>query len=231
MTRYTGHQGEEWGTFVDAKVNAPRVLQQQLRRKRTKAKDPVLISSVTDGYQPLERKFQLTRRCLEVLGRHQFPISILTKSDLVLRDADLLGEGAEHEVGMTIISLDEKVRRVFEQGAPPSTRRLQALQTLHSQGIRTYAFVGPIIPYLSIPDLEELIRLLGESGVSYILFDRLNIKYGNRPVINQALQNHFGDQFQLISEALRSGSQYYEGIRVQISDIAAEYGVEADIIF
>jgi DNA repair photolyase len=231
MSRYTGHQGEKWGSFVDAKVNGPRVLQQQLRRKQTLAKDPVLFSSVTDGYQPVERRFQITRRCLEVLIRHEFPISILTKSDLVLRDMDLIGQSSENEVGMTIISLDAKVRRVFEQGAPPSKRRLEALQTLSNQGIRTYGFVGPIIPYLSQPDLEELVRLLGECGVSYILFDRLNIKYGNRPVINQALQSHFRDQFSAITDALRAGSQYYENIREQIKDFATRYGVEADIIF
>jgi len=231
MIRYTGHQGEEWGEFIDAKINAPRVLQQQLRRKRSFAKDPVLFSSVTDAYQPVERRFELTRRCLEVLVRHQFPISILTKSDLVLRDTDLLGEGPENEVGMTIITLNERVRRVFEQGAPPSTQRIEALRSLSTQGIRTYAFIGPIIPYLSTPDLEELIRLLGESGVSYILFDRLNIKYGNRPVINQAIQNHFGDELPAITTALQPGSQYYEGIREKIIELTARYGVEADIIF
>lgn len=231
MARYTGHQGEEWGTFIDAKINAPRVLQQQLRRKRTIAKEPVLFSSVTDAYQPVERRFQLTRRCLEVLIRHQFPISILTKSDLVLRDVDLLGEGSDNEVGMTIITLDEKVRQVFEQGAPPSIRRIETLRSLSTQGIHTFAFVGPIIPYLSTPDLEELVRLLGESGVSYILFDRLNIKYGNRPIIHQALHNHFADKLQAINTALRLGSQYYEGIRAQIVELTKRYGVEADIIF
>lgn len=231
MIRYTGHQGEEWGTFIDAKINAPRVLQQQLRRKRSFAKDPVLFSSVTDAYQPVERRFELTRRCLEVLVRHQFPISILTKSNLVLRDVDLLGEGTENEVGMTIITLNDRVRRVFEQGAPPSTQRIEALRSLSAQGIRTYAFIGPIIPYLSTPDLEELIRLLGDSGVSYILFDRLNIKYGNRPVLNQAIHNHFGDEMQAITAALQPGSQYYEGIREQIKELTARYGVEADIIF
>ena len=231
MTRYTGHQGEEWGTFIDAKINAPRILQQQLRRKRSLAKDPVLLSSVTDAYQPVEQRFELTRRCLEVLVRHQFPISILTKSDLVLRDADLLGEGSDNEVGMTIITLDERVRRVFEQGAPPSTRRIEALRSLSTRGIRTYAFIGPIIPFLSTPDLEELVRLLGDSGVSYILFDRLNIKYGNRPVINQALQNHFGEEKQAIIEALQLGSQYYDGIRELIIELTTRYGVEAEIIF
>jgi DNA repair photolyase len=231
MSRYTGHQGEEWGSFVDVKTNAPRVLQQQLRRRKKTSKDPVLFSSVTDAYQPLERRYKLTRICIELLTKYEFPISILTKSDLVLRDTDLLGRLTENEVGMTIISLDEKVRRVFEVGAPPSNRRLKALTELNSQGLRTYAFVGPIIPLLSTPDLEELIRQLGDCGVAYILFDRLNVKYGNRPVIEKALKNHFPSQAKEILEVLRPGSTYYENVRTKIVELAMQYGVEADIIF
>ncbi len=231
MIRYTGHQGEAWGDFVDAKVNAPRVLQQQLRRRKKPSREPVLFSSVTDAYQPLERRFQLTRHCLEVLTQYEFPISILTKSDLVLRDADLLSKKSDNEVGMTIITLNERVRRVFESGAVPSIRRLKALQEISAQGIRTYGFVGPIIPYLSTPDLEELIRQLGESGVAYVLFDRLNLKYGNRPIIEHTLQTHFNTKSKAILAALRPGSLYYEEVRTQILDLCCQYGVEADIIF
>lgn len=231
MMRYTGHHGEEWGSFVDAKVNAPRILQQQLRRYKKPRKEPVLFSSVTDAYQPLERRFNLTRLCLELLEKYQFPVSILTKSDFVLRDVDLLGSQPENEVGFTIISLDERVRQVFETGAPPNTRRLVALSELNSQGIRTYAFVGPIIPHLSTPSLDELVRRLADTGVAYILFDRLNIKYGNRPIIEKALHTHFSKDEKAITEALRRGSQYYETVRDQVIDLSQQYGVEAEIFF
>jgi DNA repair photolyase len=149
----------------------------------------------------------------------------------VLRDVDLLGSSTRNEVGMTIISLDEKVRRTFEAGAPPSSKRLKALAELNSQGISIYAFVGPIIPLLSTPDLEDLIRQLGDCGVAYVLFDRLNVKYGNRPVIERALRNHFPDQTKAILEALRPGSSYYENVRSEIVELSMQYGVEADIIF
>jgi DNA repair photolyase len=123
------------------------------------------------------------------------------------------------------------VGRVFESGAPPSQRRLKALSELNSQGIRTYGFVGPIIPYLSTPNLEDLIRQLGDCGVAYVLFDRLNVKYGNRPVIERALQGNFPNQTKKILDALRPGSTYYENVRTQIIENAMAYGVEADIIF
>lgn len=231
ITRYTGHQGEEWGTFVDIKINAARVLQQQLRRHKKPSKEPVLFSSVTDAYQPLEKRFQVTRHCIELLQKYRFPITILTKSDLVLRDSDLLGNSSENGVGMTIISLDEKVRRAFESGAPSNERRMSALKELHSQGMRIYAFVGPIIPYLSTPSLEELVRQLGDCGVAYLLFDRLNMKYGNRPAIEQVVNLHFKEQAKAIFEALSPGSQYYINVRNQIVDLANQYGVEAEIIF
>ncbi len=231
MSRYTGHQGEEWGSFVDAKINAPRVLLQQLRRRKKVTKEPVLFSSVTDAYQPLEHRYELTRHCIELLTRYDFPISILTKSDLVLRDVDLLASSSSNEVGLTIITMDEKVRRAFETNAPPSKRRLTALSELNSQGISTYAFVGPIIPFLSTVNLEDLIHQLGECGVAYVIFDRLNVKHGNRPVIERTLQNYFPEQTKTILEALRPGSKFYENARTQIVELAMQYGVEADIIF
>lgn len=231
MSKYTGHYGEEWGSFVDIKINAPRVLLEQLRRRKKTTKDSILFSSVTDAYQPLERKYKVTRNCLELLSRHEFPISILTKSDLVQRDVDILGSHSENEVGMTIITLDEKVRRVFESGAIPSERRLKGLKEIGSQGIRTYGFVGPIIPELSTLHLEELIRNLAECGVEYALFDRLNVKYGNRPAIEQALRTYFEKESKKILEALRPGNLYYEEVRNQIMEYSIQYGLEADIIF
>ena len=98
MKRFTGHQ-EPWGSFVDVKVNAPAILPKQLARAR---RGNVLISSVTDGYQPIESKYKLTRQCLEVLLEYQFPVDILTKSPLVLRDMDIMEKFKEIEVGLTI---------------------------------------------------------------------------------------------------------------------------------
>jgi DNA repair photolyase len=91
--------------------------------------------------------------------------------------------------------------------------------------------VGPIIPELSTPQLEGLIRKLADCGVVYALFDRLNVKYGNRPVIEHILHTHFGTKAKSILDALRPGSQYYDQVRTQIMEFAIDYGLEADIIF
>jgi DNA repair photolyase len=142
MKRFTGHR-EPWGRFVDVKVNAAAVLKREIGRE---AKGHVLLSSVTDPYQAAEARYQLTRACLEVLLSRPFSVGILTKSPLVLRDIDLLKRFQDMEVGLTITTDREEVRKIFEPHAPPIAARIQALKTLQENGIKTYVFIGPILP-------------------------------------------------------------------------------------
>ena len=165
MKRYSGHT-EPWGQFVDAKVNAPELLSKQLIRAK---RGNVWISSVTDPYQPLEGKFELTRQCLKELVKKQFPVSIQTKSDLVLRDLDLIQELKEIQVGFTIATGDEKIAKVFEPNASTVAQRLDALETIHSKGVKTFAFVGPILP----GNPEKLVESLA-GKVDNVLIDKMN---------------------------------------------------------
>ena len=165
MKRFTGHT-EAWGSFVDVKVNSPEVLQKQLQRK---ARGRVMISSVTDAYQPIEAKYKLTRKCLEVLLQYQFPVDILTKSPLVLRDLDLIKEFKDIEVGITVTTNDEKIRKVFEPKAPSITARINTLKKLHNNGINTYAFIGPVLPMNPEALLENI-----NPHVDSIIIDRMN---------------------------------------------------------
>ncbi len=165
MPRYSGHK-EPWGEFVDVKINAVELLRQQLQRAK---KGTVWISSVCDPYQPLEAEFKLTRGCLEQLLEKQFPVNIQTKSILVLRDLDLLKQFEAIEVGFTIATGDEKVAKLFEPQAPPVKERIKALKTIRTQGIRTFAFLGPLLPGKP----EQLVdRLAGK--VDYVYIDRMN---------------------------------------------------------
>jgi DNA repair photolyase len=165
MKRFTGHT-EAWGSFVDVKVNSPEVLQRQLQRK---ARGRVMISSVTDAYQPIEAKYKLTRKCLEVLLQYQFPVDILTKSPLVLRDLDLIKEFKDIEVGVTVTTNDEKIRKVFEPKAPSITARINTLKKLHNNGINTYAFIGPVLPMNPEALLENI-----NPHVDSIIIDSMN---------------------------------------------------------
>lgn len=166
MKRYSAHR-EAWGEFVDVKVNAPEVLRRQL--DRAVQKGTVWISSVCDPYQPLEANYEITRRCLVELLRRQFPVNIQTKSTLVLRDLDLLQQFEEREVGLTVTTVDQKVASLFEPGASPVEERLGALEKIHALGIKTFAFIGPILP----GDPEKLVRRL-EGHVDRVYIDRMN---------------------------------------------------------
>ena len=165
MKKYTGHT-EAWGSFVDVKINAPEILQKQLKRARN---GRVMISSVTDAYQPIESKYRLTRQCLEALLQYQFPVNILTKSPLVLRDTDLIKKFKDIEVGITITTNDEEISRVFEPNAPSIMARMRALKALHDSRVKTYAFIGPVLPM----NPEALSKKINPH-VDSIIIDRMN---------------------------------------------------------
>ncbi len=176
MKRYSGHK-EPWGEFVDVKVNAPELLKKQLEKAK---KGTVWISSVCDPYQPLESKYMLTRQCLKELADKQFPVNIQTKSKLVLRDLDLFLQFEEIEVGFTITTDDEKIAKLFEPRASPVKERLKALEKIHSKGIKTFAFIGPLLP----GNPEKLIEQL-EGMTDKIFIDKMNYLYTIRGFYHQ----------------------------------------------
>jgi len=171
------------------RYNAPEVLKKQLDKAK---KGTVWISSVCDPYQPLEAKYELTRRCLKELVKKQFPVNIQTKSKLVLRDMDLLQELEEIEVGFTITTDDERVAKLFEpKAATPVKERLRALERIHSLGIKTFAFVGPLLP----GNPEKLIEDL-KGKVDKIFIDRMNYLSSIKGFYRQVgLQKETTDRF------------------------------------
>jgi len=170
MRRFTGHR-EPWGAFVDVKVNAAELLNREVLKKK---KGRVWISGVCDAYQPLEKKYTLTRQCLEILVEHGWPITVQTKSPLVLRDIDILKRSKECEVGFTITTADEKIRKIFEPAAPPIKERIEALGALHAAGISTFVMVAPLLPHAD--GLAEALR----GKADHALIDRCNYHYADR---------------------------------------------------
>lgn len=188
-TRFS-HPRERWGSFVDVKVNAPQVLEREVNRKRV---GRVFMSSVCDGWQPVEEKYGLTRRCLEILLQHSFPITILTKSALAGRDLDLLAGKNNVDFGVTITTLDESLSKLFEPKSSPPAERLALVEEAKTKGITTYVFLGPLMPHLS--DTEESLRSLLNAvrvvGADYFYIDRLNPRYGVWPSLKGLLQERF----------------------------------------
>lgn len=190
MRRFSGHAGESWGTFVDVKANAPELLRKELARKKPGV---IGLSLVTDPYQPLEREQGLTRSCLEAIrDRGEFDVSVLTRSPLVTRDIDLflcLGERAQ--VGLSITTDDDDVRRLFEPRAPAISRRLESLRELRDAGVRTYAFVGPALPMNPHRLAGQLYGL-----VDFVYLDRLNYGWKVRDIYREHhLENRLAPGF------------------------------------
>ncbi len=169
MKRFSGHP-EPWGEFVDVKVNAAELLAREIFKRKV---GTVWISGVCDAYQPLEEKYRLTRQCLEILVGQGWPVTIQTKSPLVLRDLDLLRKSPAAQVGFTITTADERMRRIFEPGAPPIEQRLEALRRLHAEGIKTFAMIAPLLP--GADKLAELLK----GTVDHVLIDRYNYYYAH----------------------------------------------------
>lgn len=228
MTRRFSRHSESWGEFVDIKVNAPEVLRKEIRRRE---KGQVFISSLTDAYQPLEKKYGLTRKLLGILLENQFPVCIQTKSSLVTRDIDLLKKFNEKEVGITITTLDDSVRRNFEPFSSPVGERLEALRLLHENGIKTYIFVGPVLPHLTDKNLEELIKTASELKVDYLWFDKLNLKPGVWENMQKLLEKSYPELLPSWKEIFFSKNDYYEKFKERAEQLCKKYNVRCKFCY
>ncbi len=206
MKRFTGHK-EKWGEFVDVKINAPDLLAREVKGKRM---GRVWISGVCDPYQPSEKTYLLTKKCLEILVENSWPVTIQTKSALVMRDIDILKRAKDIEVGFTITTADEKIRKIFEPGASPVRERIEALAALHFAGIRTFAMIAPILP-----GSEGLASLL-KGKVEYVLADRLNYHYADRVYKKYGMQWAREDSFFLHKSKELKAALEKEGISCRI---------------
>jgi DNA repair photolyase len=208
MRRFTGHK-EPWGEFVDVKINALALLKHQMAKRPP---GRVWVSGVCDPYQPLESKYELTRKCLEILVEYGWPITVQTKSPLVLRDIDLLRRSDKIEVGLSVTSADDGIRTLFEPGAPSIRERIAALEELHLAGVRTYAMIAPMLP--GTDELAD--QLTGK--VDYVLIDRMNYHYGDWVYRRYHLEDAMSYDF-----------FYSKG--KELASAFAEQGVECRVLF
>lgn len=185
IKRFSGHK-EPWGKFVDIKINAPDLLQVEINKKKCAR---VWISGLCDPYQPLEAEYKLSRKCLEILAYNKWPVTIQTRSSLVLRDMDIFKGAKDFEVGLTITTADDEIRKLFEPNATTIKERLSTLDELHRSGIKTYAMIAPILP-----GAEALANAL-EGKVDYIIVDRMNYHYADWVYKKYRLEDKLSDDF------------------------------------
>jgi len=182
-----------WSTDIGVKRNLPAVLAKELKRLDHPSSEGdsdrwVAISSVTDGYQPLEARYQVTRHCLEQLVRHDWPVSILTKSHLFQRDMDLLTRLTEVEVGLSVTTADLAMQRRLEPGVAPLEKRLKALTKATEAGLAAYCFLGPLYPSTSAEEVTVLVEQMAAAGASKVMVDDLHLQAG----VWEALKERLG---------------------------------------
>lgn len=185
MKRFTGHL-EPWGDFVDVKVNAVDLLRKEILKKKP---DRVWVSGVCDPYQPLEGKYQLTRQCLAILAEHGWPVTVQTRSPLIMRDIDILKTGKDWQVGLSITTADDSIRKLFEPSAPPIQARVDALEKLHQAGIHTFVMIAPMLP-----GAEALPEILS-GKVDTIILDRMNYNHSTAIYRQNNLTDKMTDEF------------------------------------
>jgi len=196
MKKFTGHN-EPWGEFIDVKINAAELLQAEVKKKKP---GRVWVSGVCDPYQPLEQKYNLSRQCLEILVNNRWPVTIQTRSPLILRDIDILSGAENLEAGLSVTTADDEIRKLFEPFAPPIGDRLRALDELHRSGIKTYAMIAPLLP-----GSELLVKDL--AGIAdYVLVDRMNYNYADRVYKKYGMEDKLTDEwFRRTGQVLAAG--------------------------
>ena len=215
MKRFTNH-AEPWGTFLDIK-RWPRISHPE--RYSGKA---LFFGSVTDPYLPEEEIYRRTRTLLEELQGSGARISIQTKSDLVLRDIDLLRTFPSVRVGFSINTLDEAFRSDMDR-AVSIEHRLAAMKVLHDEGIRTTCFISPIFP--GITDVEAIVERV-RSQCNLIWLENLNLRGGYRSVIMDYIRERHPELLPLYEDIFLHGSRgYWEELDVRLRDYAERTGM------
>jgi DNA repair photolyase len=225
MKRFTGH-AEEWGDFLDIKVNAPDLIPQNSSRYQGKY---IFLSSVTDPYLPLEKKYELTRGIIEKLIPLKPVLGILTKSDLILRDIDLIKQFETSEVGFSFSTMDEKIRKKVEPAASPIDNRINALKKLHDDGIKTYVFISPILPYLT--DWEDIVQKTRDHA-DYFMFENLNVSGTVWAAVKSFLEEKYPDLSSKYWEIyFDEDNQYWEFVEEEIIHFCEKEKLECKMYF
>lgn len=194
MGRFVGEKNSNWGNYVYVKTNAVELMEKDIYRLLKKRPHPrIAMSTVTDPYQGVERKYRLTRGILEVFVRHNYQgrVSLLTKSLNVLDDINLLQQLQNAEVGLSITTSDDGLSRQLDAMAPLAHARLETLRKLNETGIKTYVFVGPFLPHMALrPEMiDTLFSEIRSAGTSEVKVEYLNLPSYVRPRFKDFLKD------------------------------------------
>ena len=197
--------GLDFESKIMVKANAAELLRAELESPRWQPQTLVL-SGVTDPYQPVERKFRITRGCLEVLAKFRNPVAIITKNLLVTRDADLLRELADCNavaVNISVTSLDPKLQRVLEPRTSSPQARLDAISQLRATGIPVGVMVAPVIPGLTDHEVPKILESCTKAGAQFAGYTIVRLPWAIAPLFEHWLEEHFPDRKEKVLGRIR----------------------------
>ena len=222
MRKFTAHT-EPWGEFLDVKLCNTPLHPSQLFHQH------VMLSSVTDAYNPFEKKYEITRRILQQLVICQAYVSVLTKSTLVTRDIDLFKQLPGCEVAFSFSTADDSVRQLVEPGASSVSERLNALKTIHEAGLSTAVMAAPLLPGIS--DFKTMVRAAAPYTRTF-RFDSLNMRSTFQHKLMDFIDVHYPHLLPLYNEIYLQGKRtYWNELEQEILAFCEKQGVEAEIFF
>src|SRR5437016_5924708 len=197
--------GLDFESKIIVKTNAPELLRAALESQRWQPQT-LVMSGVTDPYQPIERKLRITRGCLEVLAQFRNPVAIITKNRLVTRDIDLLCELAQRNaaaVNLSVTSLDPDLQRVLEPRTSVPEARLDAIRQLRSAGIPTGVMVAPVIPGLTDHEIPKILDACAKAGARFAGYTIIRLPWTVAPLFEHWLEEHFPDRKEKVLGRIR----------------------------
>lgn len=224
--------GDEFQEVIFAKVNAPEVVRLELGRRGWSG-DCVVIGTATDPYQQAESRYRLTRRILEAFRDFSNPVSITTKSPMILRDLDILSElanKADVNVCMTVTTMDEALWRKIEPTTSKPRRRMEAISVLRDHGIRVGVLLSPVLPGLTddVAHLEEVVASAAHHGAQFVASNVLRLGPGITEYYIPFIEKEFPTLKPLYNDLYRGhyAPRYYSDlVRTRVDDLRARYGL------
>ncbi len=198
--------GADFESRIFFKQGAEEVLERELSRPGYECA-PIALGTATDPYQPAEREQQLTRRLLQVLARFGHPVSIITKSSLILRDLDILGPMARQglaSVAVSVTTLDNRIKAQLEPRASAGGRRLETIRRLAAEGVPVTLLAAPVIPFINDHELEAIVEQSAEAGARAAGYVVLRLPHEVGPLWREWLNEHYPDRAERVMQVVQS---------------------------
>jgi len=226
---------QDFEEIIFAKVNAPQIVRQELARRSWQG-ESVAIGTATDPYQQAETRYRLTRGILEAFRDFRNPLTITTKSPLVLRDLDLLADlarSAQVSVQLTVTTMDERLWRILEPTTPKPWKRIEALRILRERGIRAGIFLSPLLPGLTDDSahIEAVIAAAAGAGADFVWGGTLRLADGVREFYLDVLQREFPNLvagYERIYRGAYVATEYRDRVHARLDALRQRYGLGED---